>query len=55
MGNWSFAILLHYNSVILRSRASLYLNTKAVDYWTKVFYFDRPDRILFHEYDDQAN
>ena len=39
MRNWSFEILLHYNSVILRPRASLYLNPKAIDYWNKVFDF----------------
>ena len=39
MGNWSFEILFHFNSVIFRPRASLYLNPKSVDYWTKVFDF----------------
>ena len=39
MENWSFEILLHYNSVNLRPRSSLYLNPKAIDYWTKVLYF----------------
>ena len=39
MGNWSFEILLHYNSVILRPRGSLYVNPKARDYCTKVFDF----------------
>ena len=39
MGNWSFEILLLYNSVILSSRGSLYLNPKVGDYWTKVFEF----------------
>ena len=39
MGNWSFEILFPYNSVILRPRASPYLNPKAGDYWTKVFDF----------------
>ena len=37
--NWSFEILFQYNSVILRPRASIYVNSKAIDYWTKVFYF----------------
>ena len=39
MWKWSFEILLDYNSVILRSRASLNLNPKAVDYLTQVFDF----------------
>ena len=39
MANWSFEILLNYNSVILRPRASLYLNPKAEDYWTKFLTF----------------
>ena len=39
MGKWSFEILLYYTSVILRPGASLYLNPKEVDYWTKDFDF----------------
>ena len=53
MGNWSFNISFYYNSVILRSRGSLYLNPKAVDYWTKVLEFVL--RVNLHKRNQERN